>query len=146
MNLARASEKDEPWIRRLLNLCGLPDEDITPEHLNHFWVFQDGLQIAGVVGIEILGSVGLRRSLAVQEKFRKGGLGAGLVRKAEEYAASRDLKALYLLTLTAADFFAKRGYRKLERAAAPPEVRKTTEFQNLCPVSSICMVKLLKTG
>jgi len=145
MNLALASERDEPWIRQLLGLCGLPDEDITPEHLKHFWVYQDGFQIAGVVGIEIHGSVGLLRSLAVQEKSRKGGLGSQLVRKAEECAVSRNLKALYLLTLTAADFFAKRGYRKLERTAAPPEVQKTTEFQNLCPVSAICMVKFLKT-
>ncbi len=144
MNLAIASDKDEPWIRQLLNLCGLPDEDITPEHLKHFWVFQEGPQIAGVVGIEVLGSVGLLRSLAVQEKFRKGGLGSKLARKAEEHASSLNLNALYLLTLTAADFFTKRGYRKLERAAAPPEVQKTTEFQNLCPASSICMVKFVK--
>jgi amino-acid N-acetyltransferase len=144
MNMELASDKDEPWIRQLLNLCGLPDEDITPEHLKHFWVLKDGFQIAGVVGIEILGSIGLLRSLAVQEKFRKGGLGSQLVQKAENHAVSLKLKALYLLTLTADDFFAKRGYRKIARATVPPEVQKTPEFQGICPASSVCMVKFLK--
>ncbi len=144
MDLELASDKDEPWIRQLLKLCGLPDEDITPDHLKHFWVYKEDFQIAGVVGVEALGSAGLLRSLVVPEKFRGRGLGSRLVRKAEEHAASLNLKALYLLTLTAADFFAHRGFRKLERAVAPMEVQKTAEFQKLCPASSVCMVKFLK--
>jgi N-acetylglutamate synthase-like GNAT family acetyltransferase len=45
--------------------------------------------------------------------------------------------------MTAEGFFLKRGYQKIERISAPPEIQGTTEFQGLCPVSSVCMVKKL---
>jgi hypothetical protein len=35
-----ASPKDELRIKKLLFSCGLPHEDITPEHLHHFWVLK----------------------------------------------------------------------------------------------------------
>ena len=49
--LISASSVDEPWIRQLLTLCGLPHEDITPEHLPHFWVIKEKGEILGTVGI-----------------------------------------------------------------------------------------------
>ena len=42
--------KDEPWIRQLLILCELPQEDITPEHLRHFLVLKEKRQVIGVGG------------------------------------------------------------------------------------------------
>jgi len=143
MNMVSASAGDEPWIRQLLTLCGLPHEDITPEHLQHFWVVKEKGEILGTVGLEILGPSALLRSLAVDPRFRKRGFASGLAKKAEEYAASVKIEKLYLFTLTAEGFFGKRGYQKMERISVPPEIQETTEFQSLCPVSSVCMVKVL---
>ena len=143
MILASASPTDEPWIRQLLTLCGLPHEDITPEHLRHFWVIKEKGEILGTVGLEILGPSGLLRSLAVNPRFRKRGFASELTNKAEEYAASLKIEKLYLLTVTAESFFGKRGYQKMERISVPPEIQGTAEFQSLCPASSVCMVKLL---
>lgn len=143
MSLFMASPMDEPWIRQLLTLCGLPHEDITPEHLNHFWVIKERGEILGTAGLEIQGRSGLLRSLAVDPRFRKRGFASELAKKAEEYAVSLHVSELYLLTMTAEGFFGKRGYQKIEKISAPPEIRGTTEFQTLCPVSSSCMVKRL---
>ncbi len=143
MTLALASSMDEPWIRQFLTLCGLPNEDLTPEHLSYFWVIKKKGEILGTVGLEIFGRSALLRSLAVDPRFRKRGFALELTKKAEDYAASLKIEVLYLLTMTAEGFFRKSGYQKTERNSVPPEIRGTTEFQSLCPASSVCMVKVL---
>ena len=135
---------DEPWIRQLLILCELPQEDITPEHLRHFLVLKEKAQVIAVVGVEVLGRFGLLRSLAVDPRYRRRGFASQLTEKAEEYAASLKIEALYLLTITAEGFFAKRGYQRVERNSVPSPVCGTTEFKILCPASAVCMVKYLK--
>jgi amino-acid N-acetyltransferase len=146
MTIEAASPMDEPWIRQLLILCGLPQEDITPQHLRHFWVIREKGEAIGVVGLEIFGRLALLRSLAVDPQCRKEGYGSRLIKKGEEYAASLKIEEVYLLTVTAEreGFFAKRGYRKIGRNSAPPAIQGTAEFQGLCPVSSVCMVKQLQ--
>jgi amino-acid N-acetyltransferase len=144
MNPEPASSADEPRIRKLLTLCGLPHGDITAQHLRHFWVLKDKGEVIGVVGLEVLGRLALLRSLTVDPRFREKGLATQLTKKGEKYAASLKIEELYLLTMTADSFFLKRGYKKIERKSAPPQVQGTAEFQGLCPASSVCMVKQLK--
>jgi amino-acid N-acetyltransferase len=138
---ARAS--DEAPVKRLLADCGLPFEDITATHLQHFWVLRTGAQLAGVVGLEVLGRYGLLRSLAVESTQRGRGIGALLTEQAEAYARSMNVEELYLLTTTAGGFFAGRDYEPADRASVPEPLRQTTEFQSLCPSSAICLKKHL---
>lgn len=105
MNSVLAPTGDEPWIRQLLTLCGLPHEDLPPEHLSHFWVIKEKGEILGTVGMEIHGRSALLRSLAVDPPFRKRGFASELRKRAEEFAASLNIKELYLLTMTAESFF-----------------------------------------
>jgi amino-acid N-acetyltransferase len=65
------------------------------------------------------------------------------VRHAEEYAAAHQMRALYLLTTTAETYFEHRGYRRIDRAEAPPAIESTREFASLCPSSSALMIKRL---
>jgi len=139
-----ALASDEAGIKATLAGCELPYKDITPDHLRHFWVMRDGPKLAGVVGLEVFEGVGLLRSLAVQEAYRGQGVGSQLTRVAEGYARSQGVKALYLLTTTAPDFFARHGYQRTDRAAAPTPLQGTAEFQSLCPDSAVCMVKELE--
>jgi len=103
----------------------------------------DGPQMAGVVGLELLGDVALLRSLAVPAEYRGRWIGSQLTCKAEAYARSQGVEVLYLLTLTAEVFFARRGYRVVGRDTAPAAIQETTEFRSLCPDSAVCMVKHL---
>ncbi len=136
--------EDEPRVRQLLTLCDLPEADITPEHLRHFFVLRDKGKIIGTVGVQILGRFGLLRSLAVEPGYRGRGSASRLAEKAEQYAASLNVQRLYLLTMTAEGFFLKRNYQKVQRNSAPLPLQETSEFKNVCPVSAACMAKELK--
>lgn len=139
MTAARAA--DLPAIRALLAASGLPGQDLTPAHLGSFWIERDTAGFAGVVGLEPYGRAALVRSLAVRADARGRGLGRALLAHAESQAGALGIEALYLLTTTAERFFAAHGYTVIPRDAAPPSIRSTAEFAELCPVGSVCMTK-----
>ena len=62
---------------------------------------------------------------------------------AEAHAAEKGVETLYLLTTTAADFFARRGYEAVPRSAAPAAIAATPQFRDLCPASSVLMRKTI---
>lgn len=138
-----AAPSDFDAIVRLLSQAALPHDDLTPEHLRHFLVLRDGDGIAGVVGMEVAGDAGLLRSLAVPEARRGGGLASRLVDALEERARSAGIRTLYLLTTTAENFFARRGYARTDRAQVPDAIAATKEFQSICPASAACMARAL---
>ena len=132
---------DEVALGVLLQACELSTEDITPEMLEHFLVAHVDKALVGCVGVDVLGEVGLLRSVAVDEAHRGTGLGKQLVAAAEELAREEGVRDLYLLTTTAEGFFANLGYRKVSRGEAPADVAATAQFTSLCPSSSSFMVK-----
>jgi amino-acid N-acetyltransferase len=140
-----ASVEDEEQIKQILAASGLHYQDIRPSQLQHFLIVKDDTAstLSGVVGLEQKGDVGLLRSLAVAKAYRRQGLAIQLVGKIEEYARSQKVAALYLLTMTAEDFFSARGYQKTDRESAPPVLQETTEFKSLCPETAVCMKKHL---
>ena len=143
MKFAFAHTGDKSHVKELLAACALPCEDITPAHLQHFLVGRHQTNLVGVIGLELLGSFALLRSLAVQIDFRGQKIASQLTMQAEAYARSHKVRSLYLLTTTAEDFFTKQGYHTMDRNAVPVVVRGTTEFRNICPSTAKCMVKYL---
>ena len=133
----------ESAVKKLLSESGLPTEDITVQHLQQYFGCGSGLELEGVVGLELFGDVALLRSLAVASPRRGAGVGSGLVAQAERHARDQGVRALYLLTTTAEKFFLKRGYTRIPGQDAPAAIKATREFSDICPVSSACMVKHL---
>lgn len=129
----------------LLQAQGLPVSDITDEHLEHFFFVGSEGSPTGLVGLELYGTDALLRSLVVAENARSKGLGSTLIDHAEQYAASKSVRSIYLLTTTAEAFFKRLGYERIERSNAPPSIERTREFAGLCPASSAFMLKSLKT-
>lgn len=130
-------------VETLLESCGLPTDDLrdgAPIHL--FGDTRHGL-LVGVVGVENYRESGLLRSLAVDQKYRGSGIGHELVAYAEEFALRSGLRALYLLTTTAAVFFDRLGYKSVPRDEAPAAIAATAEFADLCPSTATLMVKPL---
>jgi amino-acid N-acetyltransferase len=144
MNFKLAAAQNEAAIKRLLESCDLHHQDLSPPKLAHFLLAWDGARLVGVIGLEILGNSALLRSLAVETAYRNRNIATRLVGQLEDYAKSLQVDTLYLLTLTAEDFFAKQGYRRTARDSAPAGIQGTTEFRNLCPVSAVCMVKQIE--
>lgn len=136
-------DPDESSVRNLLSESGLPFEDITAQHLHHFFGCGSGSKLEGVVGLELYGDAALLRSLAVTAERQGSGLGSKLVEHAEGYARKKGVTSLYLLTTTAEAFFLRRGYARIPREAAPTAIKGTKEFAGICPASSAFMVKKL---
>jgi len=130
-------------VKRLLHEAELPTADLTEAHLQHFLARGDEDAPDAVVGLEVYQPVALLRSLAVALPSRGRGVGSALLAEAERYARSREVKENYLLTTTAERFFARSGYERILRDAAPPAIRGTQEFSSLCPASSAVMRKRL---
>lgn len=133
-----AIPEDEAQVRELLIASGLPDADISP-HLSRFIVAKDGHRIVGCIGLEIAEDCGLLRSLAVAAPYRSLGVGSQLCDRLVDYARTLGFQTLYLMTTTAAEYFAQRGYERLDRALAPEAIRSTRQFIDLCPSSAIVM-------
>jgi amino-acid N-acetyltransferase len=130
-------------VAALLEAEGLPASDLTEAHLQHFFYAGTDGAPSALVGLEIYGQDALLRSLVVSAVARTQGLGSALVLYAEQYAAARQVRALYLLTTTAESYFEHRGYRRIDRAEAPSAIQSTREFAGLCPANSAFMVKRL---
>jgi len=127
-------------IRSLLAANELPHEDVAP-HVENFLLAWSGEELVGTVGLELLGSDGLLRSLCVAPRVRRRGLATRLGRSAEALARNAGVRRLYLLTTTARTFFERVGYALCERESVPRRVRRTTEFSSLCPLTATCMVR-----
>ncbi len=139
----RAAHQDEvAAIRNLLRSSGLPTEDIVKADIRWF-VSESRDYVTGVVGVEVFGNAGLLRSLTVTPDMRGSGTGAELVRYLEQWCREQGMRELVLLTQTAAQFFARRGYSHVERKAVPAAVQTSAEFRTLCPASATCMEKRL---
>ncbi|MFQ5901524.1 MAG: GNAT family N-acetyltransferase [Thermodesulfobacteriota bacterium] len=104
INFTFADSAEEGTIRRLLSESGLPHKDIA-NHLHHFMLAKSGSNLIGVVGLEVLGELGLLRSLAIESSHRGKGIGRMLYERILAYAHLKGLKELYLLTDTAEGFF-----------------------------------------
>lgn len=134
---------DLPTVISLLEEAGLPCEDIAAADLPEFLVASGGPSVLGVVGLERYGKNALLRSLAVRPASRHTGLGSQLADAAEARASATGVKTLYLLTTTAAAFFARRGYEVIARGEAPPALQQTAAFSRLCPSQAICLRRQL---
>jgi len=127
-------------IEQLLMECELPYQDVV-NHLAHFVVAKKHENLIGVIGLEVMSTMGLVRSLAVSPSFRGKRIAKELYSRILAYAHLKGINELHLLTLTAEGFFAKLGFEKIERDKTPTEIQATEEFQSFCPATAVCMVK-----
>jgi amino-acid N-acetyltransferase len=141
--LRQALPGDWDAVQALLLAADLPIDDLGPERLNGFLIAQDEIATVGLIGLEILGTVGLLRSLVVARNARNTGLGGKLVGALEAAAVAAGIAELWLLTIDAERFFQRHEFEIIDRTAAPDEIRQTDEFSALCPDSAYLMRKSL---
>ena len=134
---------DQAAIRALLQSHGLPLAGVDDEHVV-LLVARRGGQVVGSAAIEIYGRFGLLRSVAVADALRGIGIGERLTRSAIGWAEAHGLTALYLLTETAAPFFARFGFVSVTRTNIPEAVKQSVEFTSACPASAATLELLLK--
>ncbi|MEW6274780.1 MAG: arsenic resistance N-acetyltransferase ArsN2 [Bacillota bacterium] len=130
-----ARPADREAVFSLLREAGLTTAGIA-EDLAHFFVVRILSEVAGVVGLEYYGECALLRSLAVVPAHRGKGLGRRLAARALEAAAAHGAREVYLLTVTAPNFFERLGFATTDREDVPAPVRQSLEFREVCPASA----------
>ncbi|SDM19385.1 amino-acid N-acetyltransferase [Catalinimonas alkaloidigena] len=135
-----AQAADRAGLISLLQTVQLPTEDLPPS-LEHFLVAKEGESVVGSVGLERYEHIGLLRSLAVHPDQQGSGLGQALYEAALRHASAHGITDLYLITTTAAPYFARRGFREIARDQVPMAIRHTAQFTGVCPSTATVMRK-----
>ncbi len=132
-----------PLLAEALAAEGLPIEDIEAEGKDFFAFRNRAGALVGFAGMEIFGTEALLRSLVVLPPVRERTYGTAIALWMTAEAARRGVRRLFLLTTTAAPFFAKLGFRRVDRKEVPAAIASTAEFSRLCPSSAVLMTKSL---
>ncbi|KPL81419.1 GNAT family N-acetyltransferase [Herpetosiphon geysericola] len=139
MQLEPITSDQQPTFEQLLSTVGLGNEGLATAQAYGWW--QDGNLVAGGA-LEIYGELGLLRSVAVTPDQQNQGLGATLLAALEQQAQRQGMQTLYLLTTSAAKFFATHGYQPIPRAEADSRLHASAQWGSICS-SATLMVKHL---
>ena len=145
---ARAA--DLAAIRALLQNASLPVGGLEAQFPAAYWVLRearaddsvpaDAPAIVGAAGLEHYADVGLLRSLVIRADRSGRGLGGLLVKRIQRTAVRHGMRAIYVLTTTAPDYFPRFGFSPASRSEAPAALQASPEFAALCPASAACFV------
>ena len=137
--------EDMAEVEHLLSSAGLTREGLADcERAGLLLVARadDGC-LMGCVALERFDGAVLVRSLAVTAGARGHGLGGALLGHVLDHARALGAGEAWLLTETAATFFAARGWEAADRAAAPGGIAGSVEFTSACPSSVPAMRRAL---
>jgi len=140
--LRLATDEDLRVVERLLDDAGLPTTDCRADDVTLYLATRED-EVVGAGGLERHGDAGLLRSVVVAPDRRGEGHGAAVVDGLETRAREAGAETLFLLTTTAADFFAARGYERTDHEVVPEPIAATAEFSELCPDAATCLRKRL---
>jgi N-acetylglutamate synthase-like GNAT family acetyltransferase/SAM-dependent methyltransferase len=137
--IRRAEASDEVAVRALLASAGLPTDGVRDQFGPSYALATRAGAVVGVAGVEVYGSWGLLRSVAVTPDAQGTGVGEALVRDRIGWAGGRGLAGMVLLTTTVPDFFTRFGFERIDRSAAPSKLMDSSEFASICPETAVVM-------
>jgi amino-acid N-acetyltransferase len=137
--ITSAAPEDLPEILGLLERCGLPQDGLKTSTAL-IVVAKDADAVLGCAALEVYGTAGLLRSVAVDSAHRWQAVGTQLVERMVAEAKQHGIRELYLLTETAAEYFPRLGFRPIAREAVSPAIHASVEWTSACPASAQVMV------
>ena len=143
ITLRPAAPSDWPAIEALLLANKLP-LDGAQAHLDTYLLAVSNGEIVGSAGAEVYGHIALLRSVAVAPGLHKQGIGKLLLDRLIHEAQRRDIARLYLLTVTAPEYFAQYGFKRGKIDEAPHALKASAEFQGACPACAAFMTLTLQ--
>jgi amino-acid N-acetyltransferase len=146
MVILSATPDDLSPVRRLLEAAELPAEGLEEQWGPGYAVAVEDGRLLGAAGIERYGRFGLLRSVITAPGERGRGIAESLVRNRLAWAETEGLEGVYLLTTTAAGYFPRVGFERVERDALPVEIRESREFTTLCPASAVAMYHAIRSS
>ena len=144
-SVSEARIDDLPAYSALLTAAGLPPAGLA-DCWRHALVLREGERVVGGVALEVYEEAALLRSLVVAPHLRGRGLGERLTDAALRLAAASGAREVGLLTESAADFFARRGFLPVAREAVPQVLHASVQFRTACPQSAQAMTRRIDTA
>ena len=138
----QATRVDLTSIEQLLESASLPTLGVS-EHIRHFLVAESEGKIVGAIGLEVYGETALLRSAVVAPDFQNKGIGTLLFTHNLKHARSLGVKRLLLLTNTAEEYFARKGFRVIDQKSVTGPITGSVEFTGACPSHAACMELML---
>ncbi len=142
VTLRPAMPADWPEIATLLRTNDLPLDGAWAHLDRSLLAIVDG-GIAGNAGTERYGAIALVRSVAVVPGLHGQGIGKLLLERLIELARQDGIARLYLLTVTAPEYFTRFGFERASREEAPEALSASAEFNGACPASAVFMTRAL---
>ncbi len=142
MKYRKARNADLVEIQGLLKGFKLPANDLL-EHIENFYVAENTSGIVGVGGYEEYGDIGLVRSFAVHSSYQGERVAENIFDLVKESALRKNIRELYLLTTSAEEYFHCLGFCAIQREEAPLKIKKSKQFNELCPTSAVIMSLIL---
>lgn len=139
VTIRTARSDDLAAVRALLAAADLPLDGLDEQFGDAYAVAECAGSVIGAEGIETYGDAGLLRSAVVDDRWRGRGVGDALTRDRLAWARARGLREVYLLTTTAANYFPRHGFSRVDRAIAPSALQGSREFAEACPASAVAM-------
>ena len=137
--IGSATRQDVPAVHALLVAAKLPLDGLD-NHVAGMLVARDRGTVIGSATVEVYGRGALLRSVVVAPARQGERLGQRLTDAALELARARGVERVYLLTETASPFFARLGFRKIDRSDVDPAVTRWKEFRGVCPETATVML------
>lgn len=138
VSLRQAGAADWPAVEALLLAHKLPTEGARA-HLSTYLLAVSHGDVVGCAGAEVYGDIALLRSVAVAPGRQRRGIGRMLVERVLLEAMRRQIRRLFLLTVSAPEYFARYGFKRGPIDQAPAALQASAELQGACPACSAFM-------
>lgn len=138
VSLRQAGAADWPAIEALLLANKLPTEGAR-QHLPTYLLAVSNGEVVGCAGAEVYGDIALLRSVAVAPGLQRQGIGQMPVERLLHEATRRQIRRIFLLTVTAPEYFSRFGFKRGPIADAPEALKASAELQGACPASAAFM-------
>lgn len=138
VSLRQAGAADWPAVETLLLANKLPTEGAR-QHLATYLLAVSNGEVVGCAGAEVYGDIALLRSVAVAPGLQRQGIGRALVERLLHEATRRQIRRIFLLTVTAPEYFSRFGFKRGPIADAPEALKASAELQGACPACAAFM-------
>jgi amino-acid N-acetyltransferase len=119
-DIERIKELIDKWAQKELMLARSLNE--LYENARDFWVCEENGQVVGCAALHVdWADLGEIRSLAVEEKTHRRGIGTKLVEACLSEARELGLKKVFTLTYRQ-DFFEKNGFTVIDKSLLPHKI------------------------
>jgi amino-acid N-acetyltransferase len=128
-NIRKARINDVKQVQALINFFASKDLMIPRslnelyENLRDFWVYEENNKIYGCAALHVVGWENLAeiKSLAVEKRHQRSGIGAGLVTTCLDEASSLGIRKVFALTYVS-KFFKKLGFKPVKKENLPHKI------------------------